>query len=308
MSRRVIRATRTKAKNTVSPQEQEKKPRAHSPHQPKQEVDSKQTNLCEAAALPNPLRGRCHEHLSSASWRPCSSAAGGSEAGEARLARSQTCGLGHGPGKSGRFEQWRRPPSSSNSLLTSWSSNTLESFKKHWLGLPHPRVLQRFCSGQGQHDPAGGTPSFRICALFGWETSESAENSMLAVEARISSGKRKIQGSELRLAKEWLRDRCESSAYSACASLLLLANLLWTACALQVQGHLAAYELGLSPWSIDISADTWNTRLAVGDGGFASLVLMDFLLRAAILRRRFCWYHVHRWSRRRFNSPICNSW
>ena len=69
---------------------QEKKPRAHSPHQPKQEVDSKQTNLCEAAALPNPLRGRCHEHLSSASWRPCSSAAGGSEAGEARLARPTT--------------------------------------------------------------------------------------------------------------------------------------------------------------------------------------------------------------------------
>ena len=97
-----------------------------------------------------------------------------------------------------------------------------------------------------------------------------------------------------------------------------------------VQRH---HRLGLSPWSIDISADTWNTRLAVaglplaiiilvallvyfccaqmlhvhlshhgptavttqtsipasevGDGGFASLVLMDFLLRAAILRRRF---------------------
>ena len=99
---------------------QEKKPRAHSPHQPKQEVDSKQTNLCEAAALPNPLRGRCHEHLSSASWRPCSLAAvkqekPGSPGPRRRsavqstlsalcfcLGRSQTCGLGHGPGKSGR--------------------------------------------------------------------------------------------------------------------------------------------------------------------------------------------------------------
>ncbi|CAE7640122.1 unnamed protein product [Symbiodinium sp. CCMP2592] len=126
--------------------------------------------------------------------------------------------------------------------------------------------------------------------LEAWERQESADDSLLAVEARISSGYRprpKTTEQVKMSGCEWLRDRCESSAYAACASLLLLANLLWTACTLQVQGHIAAYELGLSPGSVDISADTWNTLLAVGDGGFASLFLMDFLLRAAILRRSF---------------------
>ncbi|CAE7352898.1 unnamed protein product [Symbiodinium sp. CCMP2456] len=130
--------------------------------------------------------------------------------------------------------------------------------------------------------------------LEAWERQESEDDSLLEVEARISSGYRPRANPRARTTEqvkmsgcEWLRDRCESSAYAACASLLLLANLLWRACTLQIWGHIAAYQLGLSPGSVDISADAWNTLLKVGDGGFASLFLMDFLLRAAILRRRF---------------------